>query len=394
MAHRETIPLRLRHQVRLAALLLITAWLAPVLFYWVSRQLQPDLFLALLPGLALALHIQGRLFRWAGANHRAGEPDRLLPTLGGANWVTLLRAGAVVGLAGFLPLTILRGQKLPDRLAWVPGLIYLGISLADLLDGWIARKLGSETDLGRHLDIETDAAGLLAASLVAIGLGRLPHLYLMVGLAYYPFVLGIWMRRKLALPVVALQSRPYARIIAGFQMGLVALALFPLFNTAFTRVAAYLFMTPLLIGFLRDWLVVSCRLETDAAQQTPLDRWSRSWFTRALPPVLRLALLAGGIATLVDGEVAWTHPAWQLAHSLCCLLAGLGVLGRSAALGLALMLGSEPSPFGTSMRAMLLFGSATALMLTGTGPICLWAPEERILYRRKPVRRKTPSETP
>lgn len=394
MAPRETIPLRLRHQIRLAARLLLASWFATVLFYWVAHRLQPDVLLALLPGLALALYLRGQLVRFAGANHRSGEPGRLLPTLGGANWITLLRAAAVVGMAGFLPATMLGDPHLPERLAWAPGMVYTGISLADLLDGWIARKQRRETELGQHLDIETDAAGLLTASLVAVALGRLPVIYLLVGLAYYPFILGIHLRRRRGLPVVPLKSRPYARIIAGFQMGLVAMALLPVFQTAFTRVAAYLFMTPLLVGFWRDWGVVSGRLETDAAQQTALDRWARSGVMQGLPLVLRLALLAAGIATFAAGGLGQAHPAWQLAHGGGCLLAGLGVMGRSAALGIALMLGSLASPFGASLFPMLHFGAATVLMLTGTGALSLWAPEERILYRRKRGRRRAPCATP
>jgi hypothetical protein len=34
---------------------------------------------------------------------------------------------------------------------------------------------------------------------------------------------------------------------------------------------------------------------------------------------------------------------------------------------------------------MTLFGSAAALALFGTGIMSLWAPEERILYRRKHI---------
>jgi CDP-diacylglycerol--glycerol-3-phosphate 3-phosphatidyltransferase len=153
----------------------------------------------------------------------------------------------VVGLAGFLPFSVQRGLRLPGILIWTPGIIYLGISLADLLDGFVARKQGRKTELGKRLDIETDAAGLLVASLVAVALGRLPAIYLLVGLAYYPFILGIWVRRKRALAVITLQPRPYARIIAGFQMGFVGLALLPIFEPAFIFVSALIFMTPLLI---------------------------------------------------------------------------------------------------------------------------------------------------
>ncbi len=81
-------------------------------------------------------------------------------------------------------------------------------------------------------------------------------------------------------------------------------------------------------------------------------------------------------------NVFQTHPLWQLAHGLCCLIAGLGCMGRSAGLGLTLMLGSTSSPFGLSALSMITFGASATLMLTGTGAMSLWAPEDRVLYRR------------
>jgi hypothetical protein len=76
------------------------------------------------------------------------------------------------------------------------------------------------------------------------------------------------------------------------------------------------------------------------------------------------------------------HLLSYLAVGICCLLIGLGFMGRSAALVLALLLGSDLSPFNTSMPVMILFGAVATLMLTGSGEISLWAPEERLLYRR------------
>ncbi len=375
------VPLGLRHQSWLAAALLFSPWLLTI---FLSRPLflqHPAAALMLLPGLAVAVHLQRQLFRHLGSNHRPGEEDQPFPTLGAANWITLLRASAIVALAGFLPMALQRGDGLPEVLSWVPGLIYLGVSLADLLDGMVARKQDRETELGKRLDIEVDAAGLLVASLVAVSLGRLPAVYLLVGLAYYPFIFGVWLRQKRGLPLNALQPRPFARIIAGVQMGLVGMALLPLFNPTFTFLAAFIFMTPLLVGFVRDWLVVSCRLKIDGNQQTALDRWTKPLLTKNLPLVLRLIILVDGIA-LLTGAGYQVHPFWQLAQSACCLLAGFGCMGRSAGLFLILLLGSTLSPFGTSMPAMILFGAAATLMLTGAGALSLWTPEERILYRR------------
>ncbi len=381
----------LRRQSRWAAVLLFSPWLSTI---FLCRPLfldQPATLIALLPGLATAVYLHSCLSRHLTANHRPFETDRLFATLGAANWITLLRAAAVVALAGFLPVAVSTviateesRQLHAGGLAWVPGIIYLGMSLADLLDGFLARRQGRETELGKRLDIETDAAGLLVASLLAVLLGRLPVIYLLVGLAYYPFIFGIWLRHRRELPLVALQPRPFSRIIAGFQMGLIGLALLPVFHRPFLFLAASLFMTPLLIGFLRDWLVVSCRIESDRKQQTGLDRWARS-VMRTVPVLLRLGLFVSGMMILFHPGLQW-HLSWQSValgiFCICSLLTVIGCMGRTAALCLVLLLAGNQSPFGASLLPLVVFAFAAALMIIGTGALSLWTPEETILYRR------------
>jgi CDP-diacylglycerol---glycerol-3-phosphate 3-phosphatidyltransferase len=376
------VPLSLRRQMRLAAALLFCPWLATLYLYGPLLRPYPLVIVCLLPGLFAAVTLQLRLFTHLGENHRCGEADQFFPTLGAAIWITLLRGAAVVALAGFLPLAVLPAPLRPELLVWAPGMIYLGVALADLLDGLVARRLHRQTPLGRRLDVETDAAGLLVALLVAVSLDRLPAFTLLVGLAYYLFCFGIRRRRQQGLPLVALQSRPYARIIAGFQMGVVALALLPLFNPPFTVIAAVLIMAPLLVGFGRDWLVVSCRLPVDSNQRTALDQWAGRVLIRFLPLVLRPLLLVGGIVILVQDAASLPHPVWLWALGLCCLPAAIGWMGRSAALLLTLLLSCSLTPYSTGLPVVALFSLAAALMLTGTGPLSLWSPEEPILYRR------------
>ncbi len=379
---RQEALLRLRHQSWFAAMLLFFAWLLTVFLCWSFLQDEPITALALLPGLVVAIYLQQYLSGHLASNHRFFEEDQFFSTQGTANWITLLRAMAIVALAGFLPLAIQsQGLEISNGLTWAPGLMYLGISLADLCDGFIARRQGKETELGKRLDIETDAAGLLVASLLAVALGQLPTIYLLVGLAYYPFILGIRLRQEKTLPLVVLGSRPYSRIIAGCQMGLVGMVLLPIFNPPFTFVAAYIFMTPLLLGFFRDWLVVSCRIKTDAYQQAGLDLWLRSLMLK-VPIVLRLAILVGGIYSFIDSGDYQLPLAWQLVLSLCFIAAIVGFMGRSACLFLVLLLGSTLSPLGISIFSATLFASAASLMLSGTGTMSLWAPEDRVLYRR------------
>ncbi len=372
----------MRRELWVAAGLLFGPWLIAVSLFQTEIRNNPIYILTLLPGLFVAGHIQGHLVRHFHDNHRTFEWGRPFSALGAANWITLLRACWVVALAGFLPMAYLREHELAVAYSWVPGILYCCISLADLLDGFVARRQKRETELGKRLDIETDAAGLLVASLLAVTLGRLPGIYLLVGAAYYPFTFGVWLRRKRRLPTVDLQPRPFARIVAGFQMGLVGTVLLPLFQQRFTLIAAVIFMLPLLSGFLRDWLVVSCRVTTYEGQKTSWEIHSRSFFQKFLPGLLRLILLVGGMLLLGEYDGLQVEFSWKLAGVFCCLSAAAGFLGRGTSLALILMLGSNQSHFGSSGISVLIFSAAAAIALIGTGSPSLWEPEEGLLYRR------------
>jgi CDP-diacylglycerol--glycerol-3-phosphate 3-phosphatidyltransferase len=67
------------------------------------------------------------------------------------------------------------------------------------------------------------------------------------------------------MPVFDLKPHPAARIIAGCQMGLVGIALLPVLSPPVTTIAAYIFMIPLLAGFLRDWIFVCGYVKSDSA---------------------------------------------------------------------------------------------------------------------------------
>ena len=166
-------------------------------------------------------------------------------------------------LAGYLFQPWPQSRLFPGRLSWAPGTLYLTASLLDYLDGRVARACQHETRLGAFLDINIDALGLLIAPLLAVCYGQLPVAYLSVGAAYYLFVFGIWLRKKFLKPVFKIKPRLSARIVAGFQMGFVGFALLPVISPAVKIVAAYIFMTPLLAGFVKDWLFASGYIKSE-----------------------------------------------------------------------------------------------------------------------------------
>lgn len=377
------VPPSLQRAARWASLLLLVVWFFFSLAIVLSHDVDALFLAALLPGLFIAVLMVRILTSNLSKNHRPDEPAIVLPTLGAANWITMARAAGVVGLATLLPLTIGDNPALAFFLGWLGGVLYLVLCLADLLDGYAARKQQRVTELGKTLDMETDALGLLSASLLCIFLGRLPLIYILVGLAYYAFTAGLWWRHQHGKPTISLNYRPYGRIIAGCQMGLVALVFLPLFHAGPAHLAAIIFMTPFLIGFIRDWLVASCRLSTDGEQKTPLDvAWGRGG-KRFIALCSRLLIAFNGVILLIEHYASESLGFWWSALAFGCLLTVLGVLGRSFALLLVLLLGLHQSPFGTDLLPMLTFGGAAVLIVVGSGPLSIWSPEDDILYRRK-----------
>ncbi len=210
------------------------------------------------------VHLQ--LHRYLGQNH-APANNELFSSLGVASNITLGRGWGVSCIAGliFLPDTMICGGT--PWMSYVPGLLYLAIGCADFVDGLWARRAGTESVLGQHLDLEMDALGLLAASALAVWMKRLPLFYLMVGASYYLYRFGIWYRGQRGKIVLPLKDRSMARIMAGLNMGFVGVALLPVFAAKVLNLAAVYFSVPLLVGFLWDWLVVSARLTNGCASR-------------------------------------------------------------------------------------------------------------------------------
>ncbi|MGH9320616.1 MAG: CDP-alcohol phosphatidyltransferase family protein [Vicinamibacteria bacterium] len=180
--------------------------------------------------------------------NRRNEETTLFATLGSPTHLTMVRGLLISVAAGFL---------------LEPAVSAPAYSLAALLDhtdGRLARCQKRETRLGSRLDMEIDAVGVLVASLAGIGMGKLPPWYLAIGLARYLFVLGIeWRRRFGESSVRELDPSRLRRLLAGFQMGFLAVMLWPPIPAAVSRNAAYAFGGATLLMFARDWLIVSSR---------------------------------------------------------------------------------------------------------------------------------------
>jgi CDP-diacylglycerol--glycerol-3-phosphate 3-phosphatidyltransferase len=321
------------------------------------------------------VHVQ--LLRHLGWHHPHGS-NRVFATLGIANGVTLLRAWAVSMMAGAiaLPAPSLTGG--PRALAWGLAITYLCVGAADLVDGIIARKSRLESELGRHLDLEIDALGVLVASVLAYVHHRLPAAYLLVGLSYYLFSAGKWYRRRRGLPVHPLVFRPFARVTAGIQMVFVALALLPVFAVDAVHRAAYWFMCPLTVGFAWDWMVVSGRITLPIAERI---RPLAAAFVEMLPVYLRIGVAVFAVPTA--GHFNGYLPSlWYWVWTALWVMIVFGWLGRFAAIAAACFLAHVAAITGETPAMSAVFTFAIVMIVTGTGRWSMWRPEDRLMTER------------
>ena len=329
-------------------------------------------------------------------NQREGEAV-LLPGLGWGNWLTLLRGLAVSLLAGFLfspwPL---------GALAWLPVLLYLAAAVADFFDGYLARIHNQATRLGAWLDMHFDGQGTLIVIALAIWYGQLPSWYLSVGVARYLFILGLWQREQRGLVTRPLPPSTHRRIVAGFQMGFLAVVLWPILPAEAVTLAGTIFALATLASFSRDWLVVGGRIDPHSAVYRRWQRRLAGWIGGWLPLAARLILAAAlwqiviRLPALWPPPVAWTAvwQSWRMpgavvltaVFALFVPLLGLaavsGTLTRLAAFGLLFPVGSDIVAYGLNWPNGLALAALTLLMLFGGGRLALWRPEEQFMTHR------------
>lgn len=295
----------------------------------------------------------------------------LYPDLGWANRMTIARGWLICAVGGFLLVPTLLWDH--TALAWLVAALYSLAAILDRLDGFVARRSRRSSLLGGELDTVFDALGLVVAPLLALALERIHVSYLLVSVAYYLFVLGIKARERRQLPVYPLAPSQLRRTLAGFQMGYVAVILWPPFDAEVSRLAGWGFMLPLLLGFVLDWLVVSGRIDPGhgsiARGLQRLRQYSHDW----LLPALRLLMLP--CFALMFPALAASPVAGVLAGLAALSIAG-GVGGRLGALTwLLLMAWLAPLPVEHPLLWFTLF-ACIAVLLLGGGRFSLWQADD------------------
>ncbi len=373
MVHDMTLVSLRRRWLALALLFALVLWIGYQLLS-VTRDPAFARRWAIVAAAALVYEL-GHLWRGLKDNHRPGE-SRLLPVLGAGNVLTMLRGLALGLLAGFLLSPWPAGG-----LAWLPALLYSLAIVADYLDGYLARITHHATVLGENLDIEFDALGILVASSLAVSYHQLPWWYLFIALSRYLFLFGIWWRKRRGRPVYDLPPSTHRRIVAGFQMGFTSVMLWPIVYPPGTTLAGVAFAIPFTVSFVRDWLVVSGRLDPASARYLEASRVVTLVFTRWLPVLLRIGLVALMIGFILPLP-GFTGSAIGLVALAATMMLALGVAGRLAALGLLVAASANIFTSGLYLYNGFLLVSAVALMLLGSGTLSCWRPEDAILRWR------------
>lgn len=311
-------------------------------------------------------------------NHPPGDL-RLRPSLGTANFLTFGRAALTASLAGFLfQAPMVSPGPVRD---WLPGILYLIAVVMDFIDGHLARATHSVTRLGEFLDTEVDALGLLVVSLLLVSSARAPLPYLMAGIGYYALQAAVRLRRAAGHPIGRTAPRAGARWVAGCEMGFAAAALLPIFGPEATRPAAWVMALALGVSLSLDWMIVCGHAAQDgrllARRLQPFARLS----TRALPLILRAALVVGLILCFSPSpaqKLGLLPPAVGGLATACAFLCIMGVAARAAAMLLSLLCAAWLIPSIPGLAPAFMLMAALGLLLTGAGHPRLWQPEDRL----------------
>lgn len=351
--------------ITIAGLVMLTTAAALISYTGLATAVLPWL---LASTLCWALVVQQT---WARLHHnRQDKTSALYADLGTANRMTIVRGWLIAATSGFLFLA-----APAPLLIWIAAGLYSIAAILDRLDGWVARKTRRTSLMGTELDTAFDALGLLVAPLLALQLGKIHPSYLLVSIAYYWFVAGLYVRERRGAPVYPLEPSQLRRTLAGFQMGYVAAVLWPAFDARMTVPAGFVFMAPLLAGFFIDWLQVSGRLQMHQQKTRNFFEVLHSATDTVLLPGLRLIATALLLAGVLPAGSMLQAVIWVVAALIMC---GIGT--RAAALTLIIVAGWTAQPLSGAVQ-VLMFASIMLLLL-GSGGFSLWNGDDEWVNRQ------------
>ena len=175
-----------------------------------------------------------------------GLQRRRSERFGPANMVTSMRSALVGVITGL----VVASFSDPIPVALLVGLVVPALAL-DAVDGWVARRTGSTSELGARFDMEVDAFLLLVLSVyVAPALGLW---VLGIGGLRYAFVVAGWMLPRMRATLPFRYWRKVVTAYAGIALAVAASGLLPGLDSLLVGVALLL----LVESFTRDtvWLI-------------------------------------------------------------------------------------------------------------------------------------------
>jgi CDP-diacylglycerol---glycerol-3-phosphate 3-phosphatidyltransferase len=309
------------------------------------------------------------------AHNHLSDSAELLPALGLANELSLFRGWLIAGTGGFLVIT----TPAPS-LALIPALLYSIAAICDRLDGWMARRTQHCTQLGAELDTAYDALGLAVAPLLAVSYGKVPSVYLLVSAAYYVFIAGLAWRQHQHKPTSPLLPSPLRRTLAGMQMGFIAVVLWPSIAVPVSHVASLAFMTPLLLGFAMDWLVVSGRIDATSKTAALLYQRLPAFADHWCLPALRAVLLLCFWRWANSSELNINMP-FFVAMLVSVLGIALGCLAQVGAAALLLLFALNVANMPLNTGGVIVIVITVLIVMLGSGKFSLWQFDQRWLER-------------
>ena len=346
---------------------------------------------------AFCAYVLAVLWKALPYNYRL-EDGVFFSSFGAANLLSLLRGWFLGAMAGFILTPLPSGW-----IAWLPGIFYILNGIADLLDGYFARRSHQVTLMGERLDLSLDGLGVLFASLLLYRYGTLPFWILLVGAARFIFLFVTWLRERSGKAVYDLPPSPFRRPLAGAQMGFLGAALLPVFQPPATIWAGAFFSFPFLLNFGRDLLWV-CGIRFDNLVSRGVTRtiegltgvvkrWLMDWLPLGLRLLIGVALgqaLWEWFSASPSFLTAWTplgsaqtqFQLMRLFYLFGTISTVLGLVGRGGAALLLIGVGLQQGilPLGWPEKSLLI--AACLLLFCGSGKAALWKPEERLIRHR------------
>ena len=175
---------------------------------------------------------------------------RRTPRFGWANVATATRSALVAIITGLVAASFVAPIPVPLLI----GLIVPALTL-DAVDGWVARRTGTTTELGARFDMEVDAFLLLVLSAYVAQI--LGPWVLAIGLMRYVFVAAGWILPWLSLLLPPRYWRKVVTAVQGIALTLAASGLIPELAAVLVGVA----LAMLVESFGRDalWLALRSR---------------------------------------------------------------------------------------------------------------------------------------